>query len=172
MSILKKLIKSVKKIFKSVYVKKNKSKKKRKISGRLLKKQSSTVKRKPRASVKRKPKQVKSSSKVNPARSTTKLSSLSNSKSISSRKKVHSAVIPIGEITHYFHKIKVCVVRINQGVLKKGDRLSIEGKHGSLIQVIRSMQIENEDVSLAKKGQLIGLKVSKPVYAGDLVKRL
>ena len=169
MSILKKFLKIVKKIFKNVYVKRRKSKKKPEISGRLLKKQPSPVKSKSRTSVKRKPKQVKPSSKIHPVLPKTKLASSSNSKLISSKKKIHSATIPVGEITHYFHKIKVCVVRIDHGVLKKGDRLSIDGKHGSLIQVISSMQIKNEDVSFAKKGQLIGLKVSQPVYEGDLV---
>ena len=172
MSILKKFLKIVKKIFKNGSVKKRKSKRKPRISGRLLKKKSSSVNRKPRPTVKRKLKLVKPSSKSYPARPKPKAVSLSHSKPISSKKEIHPATTPVGEVTHYFHKIKVCVVRIDHGVLKRGDRLSIEGKHGSLIQPIRSMQIENEDVSVAKKGQLIGLKVSKPVYEGDLVGKL
>jgi translation initiation factor IF-2 len=172
MSILKEFLKIVRKIFKNGSVKKWKSKKTLKVSERLLKKKSVPVKRKSRASVKHKPKQVKASSKSHPTLPKSKLASVSHSKPISSKKEMNTAVTPVGEVTHYFHKIKVCVVRIDRGVLRKGDRLSIEGKHGSLIQLISSMQIENENVSLAKKGQLIGLKVSKPVYEGDLVGRL
>ena len=172
MSILKKFLKIVRKIFQNGSVTKRKSQKKPKISGRLLKKKSSPVRRKPRASVKRKPKRVKSSSKSHSTLPKPKIAALSHSKPISSKKKIHPATTPVGEVTHYFHKIKVCVVRIDHGFLRKGDRLSIEGKHGCLVQAISSMQIENEDVSMAKKGQLIGLKVSKPVYEGDLVGKL
>lgn len=75
----------------------------------------------------------------------------------------------VGEVTHYFDKIKVCVIRIDRGILKKGDRLVIAGNKGSLTQLINSMQIENADVSVARKGQLIGLKVAKEVYVGDSV---
>ena len=64
------------------------------------------------------------------------------------------------------------MVKIDHGEVKKGDRLLIEGNKGSSIQVINSMQIENEDVAIARKGQLIGLKVKKAVHAGDLVKKL
>ena len=91
MSILKKFLKIVKKIFKNGSVKKRKSKRKPRISGRLLKKKSSSVNRKPRPTVKRKPKLVKSSSKSHPTRPKLKVVSLSHSKAISSKKEIHCA---------------------------------------------------------------------------------
>lgn len=84
-------------------------------------------------------------------------------------KKRSSKAAQIGEVTHYFDKIKVCVIRIDRGILKKGDHLVIAGNKGNLTQLVGSMQIENEDVSVARKGQLIGLKVAKEVYVGDSV---
>lgn len=75
----------------------------------------------------------------------------------------------LGEVTHYFDKIKVCVVRIDSGVLKRGDRVTLDGKSGAFEQEVNSMQVENKDVTSAKKGQLIGLKVKKVVSVGSKV---
>jgi len=74
-----------------------------------------------------------------------------------------------GEITHYFGRIKVCVVKVTQGSILIGDRLTITGAKTSFVQKVWSMQIENKDVKVARRGQLIGLKVDKPVAVGDIV---
>ena len=78
-------------------------------------------------------------------------------------------LVNIGEITHYFDRIKVCVVKINQGTVLVGDKLTIVGKSSKFIQKVWSMQIESVDVKVAKKGQLIGLKIDKPATVGDIV---
>lgn len=75
----------------------------------------------------------------------------------------------VGQITHYFERIKVCVVKITQGTILIGDRLTIVSGKTSFVQKVWSMQIESVDVKVAKKGQLIGLKVDKPVAVGDIV---
>ena len=74
-----------------------------------------------------------------------------------------------GEVTHFFDRIQVCVIKITRGGIQKGDRLLIEGKAGQLEQKVTSMQIESQDVNSARRGQLIGLKVNKPVKVGDRV---
>lgn len=81
--------------------------------------------------------------------------------------KVNSPLV--GEITHYFAKIKVVVVKVTKGPLKVGDRINIKGKGTDFIQDIDSMQIESVDVKSARKGQLVGLKVKKAVKVGDKV---
>ncbi len=78
-------------------------------------------------------------------------------------------LVKVGQITHYFDRIKVGVVKITKGTILIGDRLSIVGKKSKFIQKIWSMQIESRDVKVAKKGQLIGIKVDKPAQAGDVV---
>ena len=78
-------------------------------------------------------------------------------------------LVQAGKITHYFERIKVCVVKITQGSILIGDRLTIKGPKTSFVQKVWSMQIENKDVKVARKGQLIGLKVDKPVAVGDIV---
>ena len=79
------------------------------------------------------------------------------------------ALKPIGEITHYFDRIKVAVLKINQGTVLIGDRLTIVSGKIKFVQKVWSMQIESEDVKVAKKGQLIGIKVDKQVNPGDKV---
>ena len=74
----------------------------------------------------------------------------------------------IGEITHYFSKISVVVIKLSDG-LKKGDRIQIKGATVEFIQEVKSMQIESVDVSTAKKGQLIGLKIVNQAKVGDKV---
>ncbi len=78
-------------------------------------------------------------------------------------------LVKVGEITHYFDRIKVCVVKITQGTVLIGDKLTIAGKKNKFVQKVWSMQIESQDVKVAKKGQLIGLKVDKPAEVGNVV---
>ncbi len=75
----------------------------------------------------------------------------------------------VGEITHYFDRINVCVVKITQGSILIGDKLTIVGLKSKFVQKVWSMQVESQDVKVAKKGQLIGVKVDKPVAVGDIV---
>jgi len=77
--------------------------------------------------------------------------------------------LEIGEVTHFFSKIMVCVVRINRGSLRVGDTIHIVGAGTNLKQKVRSLQIESVDVRAASKGKLVGLKVDKRVRENDKV---
>ncbi len=79
---------------------------------------------------------------------------------------------PIGEITHYFSHIKVCVIKVLGGDVRVGDRLKIVGHTSNFIQEVTSLQIENTDVKIASKGQLAGLKVKARTRAGDKVYKI
>jgi len=79
--------------------------------------------------------------------------------------------IPVGKITHYFAKVGVGVIELSD-TLKVGDRISIESKEGAFEQAVDSMQIEHAQIQEAKAGQAIGMKVSQPVHAGNLVYKL
>ena len=82
---------------------------------------------------------------------------------------IDPALVQMGVITHYFDRIKVCVVQLTQGSILIGDKLTILGPKTKFVQKVWSMQIESEDVKVAKKGQLIGIKVDKLVAVGDKV---
>jgi translation initiation factor IF-2 len=84
-------------------------------------------------------------------------------------KEIDPSLVQVGTITHYFERIKVCVVKLTQGTVLIGDKLTIVGPKTKFIQKLWSMQIESEDVKVAKKGQLIGLKVDKIAAVGDKV---
>jgi len=74
----------------------------------------------------------------------------------------------IGEITHYFNKIGVAVIKLTD-TLKVGDKISIEGATTNIEQTAESMQIDKEKIEEAKKGQEVGIKVKDVVRKGDKV---
>jgi len=78
---------------------------------------------------------------------------------------------PIGEVTHFFDKICVAVVRFDEGVAV-GEEICFEGPKGAFSQTLDSMQYEHESISKAKKGQEVGVKTKKPVREGHKVYRV
>lgn len=77
----------------------------------------------------------------------------------------------VGKITHYFGKIGVAVVEL-EDELNVGDEISIEGAVTNIRQKIESMEIEHENIETAKAGDSIGLKVVDKVREGDSVFRI
>ncbi len=77
---------------------------------------------------------------------------------------------PIGKISHYFSKINVAIVELEDD-LSKGEKILIEGSGTAFEQEAGSMQIERQEIQTAKQGDSVGLKVVKPVKAGFLVYR-
>jgi sulfur carrier protein ThiS len=73
-----------------------------------------------------------------------------------------------GEVTHFFDKIQVCVIKVKKP-LKLSDKLHFRGKAVDFIQLLDSMQINHQQVAIAKNGDEIGLKVKQEVRPGDKV---
>ena len=61
---------------------------------------------------------------------------------------------------------------MTHGNLVIGNRILIKGKATNFTQKVDSLQIESQDVKVAPKGQLVGLKVIKPAKPGDKVFKL
>jgi len=80
--------------------------------------------------------------------------------------------ILLGEVTHYFSRIGVCVVKMTGGSIRLGDRIRIKGNIRDFIQQVRSLQIENVDVMSVHRGQLVGLKVNQKAREGDRVYKI
>ena len=74
----------------------------------------------------------------------------------------------IGEISHYYSKIGVAIVKIS-GSLSIGDKIRVKGPTTNLDQTVTSMQIEHGNVDKAMAGQDVGLKVDGMVREGDIV---
>jgi len=83
--------------------------------------------------------------------------------------RIPSNQICIGEITHYFERIQVVVLKMTNAHLRVGDRVHIRGKGINFVQKIHSLQIESMDVKTARNGQLVGLKVDQAVKVGAKV---
>ncbi|MCF7908494.1 MAG: translation elongation factor-like protein [Candidatus Omnitrophica bacterium] len=77
----------------------------------------------------------------------------------------------VGVVTHYFNKLSVGIIKLKKP-LKVGDKIHIKGAHDDFTQGIKSMQHDHKDISLAKKGLEIGIKVSRPVHENDKVYKL
>ncbi|MFH0740134.1 MAG: hypothetical protein V1819_03035 [bacterium] len=72
----------------------------------------------------------------------------------------------IGQVTHYFDKIKVAVVKFKEPI-KVGDTIRIEGGVGTNFkQKIASIQVDHKKVAKTKKSQEAGVKVKEKVHEG------
>lgn len=78
----------------------------------------------------------------------------------------------IGEVTHYFGKIGVAVIELEEP-LKVGDTIRIiGGVDTDFTQEVESMEIEHEKVQQAKSGDSVGLEVKEKVRDGYKVYKL
>jgi hypothetical protein len=78
-------------------------------------------------------------------------------------------IILVGQVTHFFPRIEVAVIKILDKEIKVGESIKVQNGASSFIQKVESMQRESVDVSVARKGQLIGLKVKQKVQEGAKV---
>ena len=77
----------------------------------------------------------------------------------------------IGIVDHFFDKISVGMIKLS-GELKVGDTIHIKGKQTDFSQTIESMRIEFNNVTEAKQGDKVGIKVSQALHANDKVYRV
>ena len=77
----------------------------------------------------------------------------------------------IGEITHYFGKISVAIIKITDS-LKVGDEIRIVGGEVDFNQTIESMEVDHKKIEQAKSGESVGLKVQEKVREGYKVYKL
>ncbi len=74
----------------------------------------------------------------------------------------------IGKVSDFFAHPVVAGIELTAS-LKAGDKIHIKGHTTDLEMVIDSMQIDNVNVSQAKAGDSIGVKVDERVRRGDAV---
>lgn len=169
MSLLKKIFKIIKNVLIGPDIKRVYSRKRSGTVRRRVKKKQIVEKRKTKTVSKRVASSRQAAASIQNSRIKKKLSPKVLKPIKGNLKSQNDKRVLLGEITHYFDKIRVCVVRIDSGMIKKGDKILLEWKSGSFEQVVNSMQIENDEVVSAKMGQLIGLKVKQAVAVGAKV---
>lgn len=74
----------------------------------------------------------------------------------------------IGKVTHYFDRICVAVLGLTD-TLHVGDMIHFLGHSTDFKQEVSSLQIEHQNVSEAKPGQDVALKVNQKVHPNDAV---
>jgi len=79
--------------------------------------------------------------------------------------------VEIGKISDFFARPVVAGIELT-GTLKLGDRIHIKGHTSDIELTVDSMQINNVNVTAAKTGDSIGIKVSERVRRGDRVYKI
>lgn len=79
------------------------------------------------------------------------------------------AEMEIGVIVHFFDKIGVAAISITDGTLSVGDTIHIKGHSTDMTATVESMQIEQDKVQTAKKGDSIGIKTGGKAREHDKV---
>ena len=74
----------------------------------------------------------------------------------------------IGKVMDFFARPVVAGIDMT-GSLKVGDTIHIKGHTTDIEMVVASMQIDNNNVTEAKKGDSVGIKVPDRVRDGDTV---
>ena len=77
----------------------------------------------------------------------------------------------IGQITHYFNRIGVAVLALDEG-LKNGDRVHIAGHTTDFTQTVESLEVEHHPVEMVGPGAQVALKVDAPVRPGDVIYKI
>lgn len=75
---------------------------------------------------------------------------------------------PVGTVTHFFGGISVAIVKFTKPV-SVGIKVHFKGATTDFVETIRSMQYDHQDITTAKKGQEVGIKVAEKVREGDQV---
>ena len=74
----------------------------------------------------------------------------------------------IGYVSDFFARPVVAGINLT-GPIKVGDKVRIVGHTTDLVLVIDSMQIDNANVTEAKAGDAVGIKVTDRVRGGDKI---
>ena len=77
----------------------------------------------------------------------------------------------IGKVSDFFARPVVAGIELTAG-LKIGDKLHIKGHTTDLVITVGSIQIKNAQVTEAKAGDSIGVKVGERVRGGDVVYKI
>ena len=87
-------------------------------------------------------------------------------------KEIVKELVVVGEVTHFFPRVKAGVIKVKSGGINIGDTLLLKGHTSDFKQKVSSMQVNHVPVKTAKKGDEIGLLVKKRVRIGDTVYKI
>lgn len=76
---------------------------------------------------------------------------------------------PIGKVTHYYDKLGVAIIDLENGNLKVGDKIKFKKGDSEFTQSVESLQVEHDSVDSVKAGDSFGVKVNQPTKPGTEV---
>ena len=79
--------------------------------------------------------------------------------------------VEIGKVSDFFARPVVAGIDLT-GSMKVGDKIKIKGHTTDMELIVSSMQIDNADVTEAKAGDSVGIKVPDRCRKGDTVYRV
>jgi translation initiation factor IF-2 len=77
----------------------------------------------------------------------------------------------VGKVMDFFARPVVAGIDVTDKLIV-GDKIHIKGHTTDIEMEIASMQIDNKNVTEAKKGDSVGIKVPDRVRAGDIVYKI
>ncbi len=77
--------------------------------------------------------------------------------------------IKVGRVFKYFAKPMVAAIQIEEGTLKVGDKIAIQGATTDLTLTVESMELDGNPIQEANTGQSVGIKVAERVRPNDFV---
>lgn len=77
----------------------------------------------------------------------------------------------VGRVTHYFGHLGVAAVALTD-VLRVGDKIHVVGHTTDASMTVDRMQIEHQDVQLAKPGDDVAVHVTDKVREHDEVRKI
>ncbi len=75
----------------------------------------------------------------------------------------------VGKVIKFFARPSVAAIEVTEGVLSVGDSIRVKGHSTDFEQEIASMEVDNQPVEKAEKGQLVGIEVKDRVRPNDQV---
>jgi translation initiation factor IF-2 len=78
------------------------------------------------------------------------------------------AEIVIGTVSDFFAKPMVAGIEL-EAPLKAGDTIHVKGHTTDIMMTVQSMQIDNVNVTEAKKGDAVGIKLTDRARKGDTI---
>ena len=77
--------------------------------------------------------------------------------------------LQVGRVDHFYNKSQVAVLKLDHRDIRVGDEFIIEGETTYYEDVVDSLEVDGKQITRAKKGTKVGLKVNKRVRKNDRV---
>jgi putative protease len=74
----------------------------------------------------------------------------------------------IGKVSTYFSHVNVAAIKLS-GILEIGNKIHIKGNTTDFETVVKSMQVNNQEMKKANAGNHVGIKVPDKVRPNDIV---